>query len=248
MGKRILKKVALIVFVLAMPLLIFSVSVRLVVNDLNVYNSGLVKYDIPRETGIALAELERVDRELVQYFNSNEEYLDIVLSTGVPLYNQKEISHLKDVKDLVKLDYRLQWLTLAYVVGYALIVLVWQRSGWRRALAGLGRTIMFGGGLTLTLMAILGLALFVAFDRVFLAFHLLGFSNLLWVLDPATDRLIQMFPQGFFYDAALRLAGITLVIALVVSVVGWGLELLQKKIDRYAIAAIILNRNKGHGE
>ena len=229
MGKRILKKVALIIFVLAMPLLIFSVSVRLVVNDLNLYTNGLVKYDIPRETGIALAELERVDRELVQYLNSNEEYLDIVLSTGVPLYNQKEISHLKDVKDLVKLDYRLQWMTLAYVAGYALIVLVWKRSRWRIALAELGKGMKYGGGLTLTLMAILGLALLVAFDRVFLAFHLIGFSNLLWVLDPATDRLIQMFPQGFFNDAAMFLAGVTLAIALMVGAVGWVLNYYGKR-------------------
>ena len=41
------------------------------------------------------------------------------------------------------------------------------------------------------------------FDRLFLQFHLLSFSNDLWLLDPSRDYLIMLFPQGFWYDMAI---------------------------------------------
>ncbi|MDD2471668.1 MAG: DUF1461 domain-containing protein, partial [Dehalococcoidales bacterium] len=38
---------------------------------------------------------------------------------------------------------------------------------------------------------------------------LISFSNDLWLLDPAKDYLIMMFPQGFWADAALLVAALT---------------------------------------
>ena len=55
-------------------------------------------------------------------------------------------------------------------------------------------------------MLLVGLGSLVGFDRLFLAFHLISFSNDLWQLDPSRDYLIAMFPQGFFLDATLLIA------------------------------------------
>ena len=37
----------------------------------------------------------------------------------------------------------------------------------------------------------------------------MSFSNDLWMLDPRRDHLIQLFPLEFFFDAALRIALLT---------------------------------------
>lgn len=228
---RLLRKVVLVIFIIAIPFLVFTSAVRFVVNDVGLYHRGFEKYDIPSVTGVEMAELDRAARELVAYFNTGEEFVRIVLKTGEPLYNEKEVIHLKDVKDLVQFDYRLQMLSAAYVVAYVVALFLRRARGRQGALATLGRGLMYGGGLTLAVMAGIGLAMLVAFDRVFLAFHLIGFSNLLWILDPATDRLIQMFPQGFFFDASLYLAGVTLVGALAVGVVGWVLDAVSRRLS-----------------
>lgn len=227
---KIIKTAAFIIFVIAVPLLLFTSAVRIVVNDLRLYHYGFVKYNIPQATGgIELSELDRAASELVQYFNSDEERINIVLKSGVELYNRKEIDHLKDVKDLIWFGYQLQVYSLDYVVGYLIILLAMGGKHWLLTFKRLAQALMYGGGLTLALMAAIGIAMLVAFDRVFLFFHLVGFSNLLWVLDPRTDKLIQMFPEGFFFDASLTLAGVTLALALLVGVVGWGFNLFFKK-------------------
>lgn len=227
---KIIKTTLFIIFVVAFPLLLFTSAVRIVVNDLRLYHYGFVKYNIPEATGgIELIELDSAARELVQYFSSDAERINIVLNNGTELYNQKEIGHLKDVKDLIWFDYQLQVYSLDYVLGYIIVLFALGGKAWLQTFNRLAQGLMYGGGLTLALMAAIGLAMLVAFDRVFLFFHLVGFSNLDWVLDPRTDRLIQMFPEGFFFDASLTLAGVTLALALLVGLVGWGLRFYCKK-------------------
>ena len=91
---------------------------------------------------------------------------------------------------------------------------MWRREFWPK----LNRLLRWGGGVTLGLVALVGLGSLVGFDRLFLAFHLISFSNDLWQLDPRRDYLIAMFPQGFFFDATMliALAVILEAVALVV--------------------------------
>ena len=51
------------------------------------------------------------------------------------------------------------------------------------------------------------------FEQVFVAFHEVSFSNPFWMLS-ATDSLILMFPEGFFYDTAMLIASATVAEAV----------------------------------
>ena len=70
---------------------------------------------------------------------------------------------------------------------------------------------MEGGWLTFSLVLLVALLALVGFDRLFLYFHLVSFSNDLWILDPRHDYLIAMFPQGFFFDCTGAIAVLTLL-------------------------------------
>jgi integral membrane protein (TIGR01906 family) len=73
-----------------------------------------------------------------------------------------------------------------------------------------------GGALTIALLIIVGIVALVNFDWLFLGFHRLFFGSDTWILNPATDYLIMMFPEGFFSDAALFVVTATVVEALVI--------------------------------
>ena len=69
---------------------------------------------------------------------------------------------------------------------------------------------------------ILGLIMSTDFTRYFTIFHQIFFDNDLWILNPATDLLINIVPEPFFMDTALYIGlvfGIFLLIVLVVSTV-----------------------------
>ena len=121
------------------------------------------------------------------------------------------------MKVSVKGVYRIQEAAGVYLLAFTVIgLLVWRR----RFVPVLARYTVLGGGATLALVVLAGLGSLVGFDRLFLVFHQLSFTNDLWKLDPRTDYLIAMFPQGFFFDATMWIAGSTILEALVLAGVG----------------------------
>lgn len=203
---------------LCVPILLLTASIGVTVNGLWLYKYGFDKYHIGQTTGLADSELEKAAAGLISYFNSGEEYIRLtVIKDGEPfeLFNQREVVHLKDVKGLIWLDYRLLAGTLIYVLGY-LGVSLWRRKDRQ----GLAWGVAAGSGLTLALMLALGLGMLLNFDRLFLQFHLISFTNEFWMLDPSRDYLIMLFPGGFWQDATLFIALGTVGMALILGGAG----------------------------
>ena len=202
-------------FILCLPILLLTASLGWAINSLWLYKYGFQKYSVNQTTGLTKVELDKVATGLIDYFNSGEEYISIrVVKDGKPfeLFNQQEVAHLRDVKGLIWLDYYLLLGTLVYAVGYAGVSLIWRkRRYWRRLAWGM----VGGGGITLAFMLVLSLETILSFDQLFLQFHLLSFSNELWQLDPSKDYLIMLFPQGFFYDAAMFCALVAVGLAII---------------------------------
>ena len=227
--KRILIITARWLLILCLPALLLTASIGFAVNSQWLYEYGFDKYNVGQATGLADSELEKAARELIDYFNSSEDFIEITLikdGQSFTLFNQKEVAHLKDVKGLIWLDYRVLLGTGAYVLVYAVISLCWLAREYRRRLA---IAIIYGSGLTIGLMLLLGLLALLDFDRFFLQFHLISFTNDLWQLDPTKDYLIMLFPQGFWYDATLFCAVLTVAIAAVLAGVAGGYLLITRR-------------------
>ena len=216
-------------FILCLPILLLTASIGWEINSTCLYKYGFEKYNISQTTGIAEVELETAARGLISYFNSGEEYISLSVikdSETFELFNQREVVHLRDVKGLIWLDYRVLLGTLIYALAYAGVSLFWRRKRyWRRLAWGM----VGGGGITLTLMLALGLGILLGFDQLFYQFHLISFTNELWLLDPAKDYLIMLFPGGFWYDAAIFCALATAGLAVILGGVAGGYLLLTRR-------------------
>jgi len=202
-----------ILFIICIPLLLITTNLRFAVNDIRLYEYGFNKYNVSEESGLDKGNLTEIAQKLITYFNSDEEFVDI------SVYNQRDIEHLKDVKGLIQLVYRLQFISLAYIAVYlGFNFLLLGGAFWRQ----LARRIIWGSGTTITILAILGIFALVDFDQFFLLFHLVSFRNDLWQLYPG-DTLLAMFPEGFFNDAALFIGGAIILEAIIIGVAAWGL-------------------------
>jgi integral membrane protein (TIGR01906 family) len=196
-------------FMLCVPILLLTASLGWAANSLWLYKYGFEKYNVSQTTGLAGSELETAARGLISYFNSDEELITL------ELFNPKEVIHLRDVKGLVWLDYRVLLGTLIYVLAYAGVCLFWRkRRYWRHLAWG----VAGGGGITLALiLLVFGLGTLVGFGQLFYWFHLVFFSNIYW---SAEGYMLKLFPEEFFRDAALFCAGITAGLAVILGGVG----------------------------
>ena len=216
---KALTAITSILFVICIPMLLLTTDLRFATNYIRLYEYGFNKYEVSAATGLDNEELLSVADRMVTYFNSDEEFFDI------DLFNQREVTHLKDVKGLIQLAYRLQLASLAYIVVYIVINFVLRRGAFWR---GLARRLIWGSGATIALLAILGLWAVIDFDSLFLLFHLVSFSNELWQLSPG-DKMLLMFPQGFFNDGALFVAAAAIGEAVIIGGIAWGILALRGK-------------------
>jgi integral membrane protein (TIGR01906 family) len=208
-------------FVLCLPVVLITASVLLAANSRVLYNYGFDKYDVGQTTGLADTELDKVAKGLIQYFGSSQESISLVVEKEgqtIELFNAREVLHLEDVKGLFRLVYMVLLGTLGYAVSYIGVSFILGRLGFGRRLS---RAVIAGSVLTLFLMLAAGLATFLNFDDFFYQFHVFSFANDFWQLDPATDFLIMLFPQGFWYDATVAVALATAAAALVLGGIAW---------------------------
>jgi len=216
----LLKGIAAGLFVVSLPLLFGTTSLRWLVSDTGWYRAGFAKYGVSARTGISPDELGRAADEISRYLLLGRDDIDIPVVLGaqtVPLFNQRELLHMRDVQGLMRGFYNLQLLSGGYALLYLGLSRLWNGRSYRRSI---GRGLGWGGGLTLAMFGAFGIASLFDFDQLFLQFHLVSFDNDMWILDPTRDRLIMMFPQGFWYDSAIRLAMATGAQAMVALLVG----------------------------
>ena len=216
--------IATAVFIIAVPLFLVLTNVRIAATEQSVYGYSFSQYDAVEVTGVDRAQLDDAAATLVDYFRTGEgdELLDIrVVVNGQEeaLFNQREILHMRDVKDLMQLSFRAQEISFVFLVGYVVVVFLWARE---RALRQLAVQTIVAGAATVVLLGAAAVAVTLGFDRLFEQFHLLSFSNDLWRLNPATDRLIQMFPQGFWFDVTLGVGVLTAIEGGLVAMLGLG--------------------------
>ena len=189
-------------------------NVRWAANEVGLYHYGFDRYDAEAATGISRSELDRAADKLVRYFNNDDETIRIFVQEDdrrVPLFNERETSHLTDVKNLFRTVFRVQEASLAFALAFVVGVFIWAAEAPLRILA---RMLLQASLFTLGLLALFGVLALVGFDELFLRFHLVAFTNDLWKLDPATDHLIQMFPRDFWFDATMLVAGLTALEAI----------------------------------
>jgi len=109
-----------------------------------------------------------------------------------PLLSASERSHLVDVGALLR---------AVLVAGLGgLITLAaarTRRRAWLRVAIRDGAALIVGGAL------VAAAAFTLAFDATFSLFHGLFFAAGTWTFNPATDRLVQLYPQEFWTLAAL---------------------------------------------
>ena len=77
-------------------------------------------------------------------------------------------------------------------------------------------SISRGGILTLLIFGALAIGSLFGFDKLFIYFHEISFNNDFWILDPRTDYLIAMFPQGFFFDTTMLIGFLIILFAILV--------------------------------
>ncbi|NJD28514.1 MAG: DUF1461 domain-containing protein [Chloroflexi bacterium] len=167
--------------------------------------------DVGSLTGFSAAELDIVAGGLLGDLALWQGDFRVTLD-GQPVLNDREVSHMLDVRAVLWGGFALAALGAALT----LIVLTLNRAPHRRA--AVWRAVAAGARATTIGVLVIGAFAVLAFPVFFETFHRLFFSEGTYLFDPATERLVQLFPTQFWSDTTIAIGGLVLILSIVV---GW---------------------------
>ena len=210
---KYLHRTAGIVTAFCLMIILFITSVEAVVYwTPGYFEKEYTKYNVLDSLpSMTMDDLLHVTDEMMDYLKGDRENLNVEAVIGGvqrEFFNAKEKRHMQDVRELF-----LQGLALrrgAVFVG----VLAAAFLCLKKRQAVLLRMLQWGIAGVLCTMLGLGALISMDFTKYFTYFHLIFFDNMDWYLNPKTDLLINIVPEGFFRDTALRIAGMFLAVSL----------------------------------
>jgi len=213
---KFISMIVKILLVISIPLFIILTSIRILTNPLFPqfeYNTpgfppdpyGFTKADRLNYAGISIDYL--LDNSDISYFDQFK------LADGSPMYNERELSHMRDVKILIQNAF-LGW----GILGILLIlagVISWQQKNLGPFFMALSR----GGWATLVIIGLILVGVVVSFNGLFTDFHRIFFTGDTWLFY-YSDTLIRLFPMQFWQDAFIWMGVFASIQALIFGVFG----------------------------
>ena len=219
MPTSIVRFLSLVLF-LSVPLLLVVGSVRLLVtNEYLAFEYG--KSDFPQDP-FGFDQAQRLAYASANFrFVRNGQSIAALADqrlSDAPLYNDRELKHMQDVQSVYGAAWR-AWqiaLVVSWLAGFGLA----SRAQTRPALT---TALQWSGLLTAGLVVAVGLLAVIAWQFWFVAFHQIFFAAGTWTFE-YSDALIRLFPERFWFDAALTIAGLSLLGGLILVLIGWRLR------------------------
>ena len=125
-----------------------------------------------------------------------------------PALNDAERAHMRDVRVV----FTSLW---ALAIGSAaLLVVTFRRARTAEARAAAWRAVGRGAKALAAVIAVAGIFAVVAFDAAFELFHRMFFSAGSYSFDPATSKLVQLFPERFWSEISIAVGVVVIVVSI----------------------------------
>lgn len=201
---KLFKKSCYIIFGVLLSVVLLFTSVEVVAFNLNHYSKSFTKYNITEATGMNMENLEYTIGDILEYLKDNREELDtraFIKGEERDVFSTREKLHMIDVKELFVKGRLIRNFSIFLIIIIFLFIIKKDKH-WKR---NFPKALLYISICNIVLLGILLVLMATDFYKYFTYFHLIFFNNDLWILDPNTDVLIQMVPEAFFYDTAIKI-------------------------------------------
>ena len=194
---------------LTMAFILFS-SIRLLITPIFLeweYNKPSFPED---KYGFTIEDRLFYARYAVNYLINNEDitYLsNLKFDNGEQLFNDRELSHMLDVKVLVKLMHKIWIITTIIIVSYLIFLIT--KKNFHEIFFILERSSY----LTFGFIGFIIVSLSISFSALFTGFHKIFFEDDTWIF-LYSDSLIRLFPMKFWQDAFISIGIISIIFSI----------------------------------
>jgi integral membrane protein (TIGR01906 family) len=206
---KFLKNLLLFLIILLFPLMAITSAIRVALTPLYINAEYNLPGFPPDDYGFSTSDRLQWGQYSIDYLLgkvSQAEFSTQTLPDGSPLFNEREISHMLDVRNLT-VPVLLIW---KVILSFFVLVLVLSFSGkWS---ADYLKALDRGAQFTILLIALILVSVWLNFDLLFTKFHQLFFTGDTWLFY-LSDNLIRLFPMRFWRDLFIFIGSLTIFIS-----------------------------------
>lgn len=183
------------------------------------FEKEYTKYSITNAVNMQMEDLLYVTKEMMNYLYDKREDLNIetIVAGGKrEFFNEKEKAHMADVKDLFLKAKMIRRVCILITITSIVFFLYSKKFFY------ISKAFQIVTGAFLCVTVGLFVLISTDFTKYFYLFHELFFTNDLWLLDYRTDLLINIVPEPFFVDTAIKsglLFAVVIVILFIISTI-----------------------------
>ncbi|MFI3171237.1 MAG: TIGR01906 family membrane protein [Eubacteriales bacterium] len=182
--------------------------------DMDFYQREYEKYGVSENLNMEMEDIMYVTEEMMLYLHSNREDLivdTIVAGESREFFNESEISHMEDVREIFAAGTSSRLGAILIMIIF-LLVASRNKNKWKGMLAKsfLATTLVLG-----TVVGFIGALFATNFTKYFTIFHEIFFEGDTWIFDLNTSLMINMLPEGLFYDFTARIVMVFMGMMLV---------------------------------
>lgn len=210
--QKILAIVASLAIIVVLLISAFEIAAY---SDFGWYENAYEKHGVLDDLEMEMEDVLDVTKEMMEYLRGNRK--NLVVHTVIDgqereFFNDREKAHMVDVKELFIGGLWIRRIGVLVLV-LSVATLLRTKADWKILLP---KSFLSSFAVIAGITVGAGLLFVFNFNKYFTIFHKIFFDNDLWLLDPDTDLLIRMLPEGFFLDMVIRIG----VIFLSMSAVG----------------------------
>ena len=206
-----------IIAVLAAIMMLYglaSVGVNAVFNRTGwLYKEYDSELEIEKHTGISAEDATRVLSRMMYYSTGRADDLDITIEEDgeeVQFFNERELSHMKDVRRLTK---TLLWAGII-CLGLAIGIVCTLRAFIKKAeLSVFAKAYLIALCVAAAIIIALAVWVIIDFDSFWTTFHVVFLDLESSTFDPAESRMIRICPAELFADFTGRLGSYVAILA-----------------------------------
>lgn len=192
------------------------------------YEREYKKYQVADSLNMTMDNIMDVTDQMMAYLIGNKAELSVITDVDgetQDFFNEQDRFHMGEVKDLFLGGLKIRNIMLVAV----LLILILLAARKADLIKLLPRAYFVTLGITGVITVVLGGLFASDFDKYFRIFHEIFFDNDQWMFDPATDYMIRMLPEGFFYDFVFRIGGFFVGSLAVLGVVSAACIFIEKR-------------------
>ena len=183
---------------IAMILILLVTSVDMNCFNIDFYTNQYKELHTAQRLSLSEDDLIKATDVLLDYLRSERDDCNVTIvknKVETEAFNEKEKTHMVDVRALYQFALNLRLISIIVFVVSLLYLWFYDKQIPLFALSSAFVKISI---LFMMFFAFLGIWAYVDFDAFWTMFHEVCFTNDLWLLNPVTDLMINLFPSPVF--------------------------------------------------